>query len=272
MCRLIAISIVGNEEKKYLTSWLDNVQSYADLHIILTDGATDRTPDIIEEKIQRENASIILKKNNFSQFKINEVTLRSELWELTRLHARKGDWILIVDADEFYDEQLKLRKSMLFHLSKRYRKVTIQILDLWNNNEYRIDGHWSPILYNRIFRFQEEAFNIDTTGLHQTPAPHYVTNAKRSHTYFAKIPCLHKSYATCEAKKQKYQFYTTNAPNSFSLEHASSILGKPPILKKYTLKNRKQIIKNIQKEALLNIFLRIPMIKQKILGKFLEKK
>lgn len=221
MNRLIAISIVRNEKNRFLESWLENVQSYADLHIILDDASDDGTIEIIEQK-KNEGYKIELFKRDISEFKTKEAFIRSQLWELTKNFTHKDDWILVVDADEFYGQEFLDKKQSLLQL-ENYDVITFRLLDMWNETHYRIDGHWSPY-FNRLFRFKDEPFTFNyQDGLHHPSTPYYVLNTSKERIYQSEIPCFHKSYITEELRDTKYKFYKENVTNPFDLAHALTI-------------------------------------------------
>lgn len=110
--RLIAITIIRNEENNYLHDWLKNIAQIADYHIFLDDASDDTTPEIVARHLESHRGELHRRKT--SLFRENEPALRSELWEYTRAVARDGDWILIVDADEFYDDKIiRLKRKLL---------------------------------------------------------------------------------------------------------------------------------------------------------------
>ena len=137
--KLIVGSIVGNEKDNYLEEWLTNVKGYADLHIVIDDASTDGSNKILEA------SGAIVTRNKESLFKTDEAQLRTQLWEKIRAHAKKGDWIFIVDSDEFYDSP---KAEILANCKGEV--AAIKLCDMWSEEEYRIDGYWSPY-FHRLF-------------------------------------------------------------------------------------------------------------------------
>lgn len=73
------------------------------------------TPIWIEKQINSGLNKIELHKLEKSLFKENETQLRGILWDYTRKYANENDYILIVDADEFYDsKQMNKFKKNIF--------------------------------------------------------------------------------------------------------------------------------------------------------------
>ena len=221
MNKLIVGSIVGNEKNNYLKKWLDNVKQYADLHIIIDDASNDGTQQILEEYYN--NGNVVLNRNDYSLFKKNEPQLRNKLWQTIRQHAEDGDWIIIVDADEFYFD-LADKKQPLMKIKEDV--VAIRLLDLWNEKQYRVDGFWSPY-FHRMFRFKNEDFGVEGEGLHKSPIPKYA--CETNNVFMSDLRCHHYSYLRDEDKKTKYDFYMNNVKDVFNLQHAKSIMAKPEL-------------------------------------------
>jgi len=232
MSRIIVGSIVRNEKDRLLPQWLENVQIYCDKHIIIDDASDDGTiAELQAYAATNNNVTLIL--GNKSKFTKHESSLRSDLWERIRKVAdvKKDDWILIVDADEFYykkdsNEMIRVCNSST---KDNYDVVAIRLLDMWNRIEYRIDGYWSPY-FHRLFRYKDKPFCEEfKDGLHLPAMPQYVV--KNKNVYISNIRCQHFSYYTKELREQKYKYYMKNVKDSFNLNHAKSIMLEPELKK-----------------------------------------
>jgi hypothetical protein len=227
--KIIAISIVRNESRRYLRKWLDNVKTYAGLSIILDDASADETPQIIADNIKSGYPGILFKRET-SLFSSNEPKLRAELWEHVRRYARAGDIIWVVDADEFYFENWPLLIPFLFFALTRYHFIKVKCLDFWTKNQYRTDGLWSPKMY-RIFRFIDVPFNEITDKLHTRPFPDGIDTK----SYFSSdIQMCHYGYIDDNYKRKKYDFYKNHvnqSDNPAMYKHALSIMDVSPNLK-----------------------------------------
>lgn len=213
--RIIVGSIVGNEKNNYLEEWLKNVQSYCDLHVIIDDASNDGTKEILKKQLFKTH----IKRNEKSQFKEYETQLRNDLWEEIQKHAKPDDYILIVDADEFYDYSNEEIKSQC-----KDEVCAIRLCDMWNDKEYRTDGNWSPY-FHRLFKFKDKPFISNTLkGLHQSPLPEYAKDNKN--VYMTNLRCEHRSYIKDKDKKRKHEFYMKNSKGAFNLNHANSIISK----------------------------------------------
>lgn len=222
--RLIAITIIKNEENNYLRDWLKNIGKITDYHIFLDDASTDNTPQIITEHLKKHPGE--LHRRRTSLFRTNEPALRSELWEYTRNVAQPGDWILIVDADEFYDEHLtRIKRKLLSNKWPDAQVIKVSCLDMWNENGYRTDGFWSPQQSDvRIIRYIDTPFNPKGSALHMPPYPSSTDITKNIDI---NIPKIHLAYLRDNDKQRRYQFYTQNVSeeqDNISYKHALSIL------------------------------------------------
>lgn len=231
--RLIATTIIRNEENNYLKPWLENMANFVDYHIFLDDASDDKTPEIIQKYLDSGYQGELHRRQT-SIFRENEPKLRSELWNYTKKVAKDGDWILIVDADEFYDERLLKLKNKLFKKSfRKYGHINVSVLDMWDEYNYRCDGFWSPWHASlRIFRFIDCEFICESKSLHQKLYPEQIENTNSYHIY---LPIMHHmAYLRIKDRIRRYNFYTENVDkNSISYGHALSILDKIPKLKPY---------------------------------------
>ncbi len=231
--RLIAITIIRNEENNFLRPWLKNIGRIADYHIFLDDASDDNTPQIIAQHLKTHPGELHHRKT--SLFKQNEPALRGELWEYTRRIAHDGDWILIVDADEFYDGNLKkIKKKLLKNKFPNANVLTVSCLDMWTAREYRTDGYWSP-LYNdiRLIRYRDIPFGANSTQLHQPPYPAGIDTSKIIKIF---IPKIHLAYLRDSDRIRRYKFYTKNvSPDTdpVSFKHAQSIISRDTELTPY---------------------------------------
>lgn len=222
--RLIAITIIKNEENNYLRDWLKNIGKITDYHIFLDDASTDNTPQIITEHLKKHPGE--LHRRRTSLFRTNEPALRSELWKYTRNVAQPGDWILIVDADEFYDEHLtSIKRKLLSNKWPDAQVIKVSCLDMWNENGYRTDGFWSPKQSAiRIIKFKDIPFGPQKKLLHQPPYPIAIQTENNINAY---IPMYHLAYLQYKDRVRRYQFYTQNVSeeqDNISYKHALSIL------------------------------------------------
>lgn len=118
----VSVLIGVKNEEKYLEQCLDSVlnQTYQNFEIILIDdGSTDKTPQIIEEYSLKDN-------------RINVVTLKKSMgipWGYNESIARaRGEYFARLDGDDFWEPQ-KLEKQV----SILDRKINVGAVATWVN-------------------------------------------------------------------------------------------------------------------------------------------
>lgn len=137
MLSISACVIVKNEEKN-LPGWLKCVQNLADEYIVVDTGSTDQT-----KEIAFEGGAIVYDFpwcNDFSAAKN------------FALEKAKGDWIIFLDADEYFHPQdYKVLKQKIKHYNKN-KKVDVLMCKLDNID---VDNHNKSLgitYQSRIFR------------------------------------------------------------------------------------------------------------------------
>ncbi len=137
--------LVRNEAGRYLERVLRHASRYIDRAVILDDASEDNTVEVCREVLK--NVPLTLVSNRKPSFD-NEVVLRKQLWELAV--GTDPDWILILDADEIFEEKAPdilrslARQPDVYHYSFR-------LYDMWDENHYREDLYWNAHKYYRPF-------------------------------------------------------------------------------------------------------------------------
>ncbi len=179
------------ENLKHLLTWVDALYIY-DL------GSTDSTFDIVQE-FARHDARIIVYKREPT---IYSDGLRSVLFSHYRQHFSSGDWIVKLDADEFYPipppvfqaERLDSYESMVylqwyfFRLTKqevaRYEAGTSPLFQdrhqpiAHRRRFYKVSLHSEPRMfrYRESMRWSEECswpYNAGVIARNRIPIHHY---------------------------------------------------------------------------------------------------
>ena len=132
--KLVAVCCVKNEEK-YLPGFLNHIREYVDFVVVLDDGSTDKTLDILKKDPLVKK---IIKKEYHKTIKWNEVGNREEVInEAKRLGA---DWIICCDPDERFE--VKFLKE-LRNLIKVPALYGVRFREIWGKyDNYRVDGLW----------------------------------------------------------------------------------------------------------------------------------
>ncbi|WP_378953194.1 glycosyltransferase [Pelosinus sp. sgz500959] len=149
--RLTLAMLVHNEENRYLEKVLTQAAGYIHQAVILDDASTDNTVEVCERCLATIPHQILVNKNaNFH----NEIVLRQQLWNLAI--ETKPDWILILDADEMFEDHIV---DLMPHLLRNPNSDVyyFRLYDMWSEVQYREDIHWQAHKYERPFLVRYQA-------------------------------------------------------------------------------------------------------------------
>jgi glycosyltransferase involved in cell wall biosynthesis len=96
--KIVAVSRVRNEED-IIEPFIRHHDMLVDAHIVLDNGSTDRTADILRS-LHKEGFNIHLFRNESAIFA--ETQFNTELYEIA-VRDHGADWVVFLDADEFID-------------------------------------------------------------------------------------------------------------------------------------------------------------------------
>lgn len=139
---LILGMCVRDEADRYLDEVLIGAKKVCDELVILDDYSTDDTVGICED----HGATVYQHPMGKPCFMEMENKVREYLWRycLPR-HAKRGDWILSIDADELLQPQFQEYKDKLMN-QDAVNNYTLQIYEAWGDrSKIRIDGTWNPM-------------------------------------------------------------------------------------------------------------------------------
>ena len=143
--KLVLSMVARNEEGRYLTEALRRHREYIDAAVIIDDGSTDATADIIHERL--EGIPLYYVRNEESRF-ANEVELRKQQWDAT---ARlRPEWVLNLDADEYFEDRFSAEIASLL-ANPHAHAYLFRLYDFWNDRQYREDAYWQAHLTYRPF-------------------------------------------------------------------------------------------------------------------------
>lgn len=135
--RIILGMLVKNEADRYLRRVLESAREYIAGAVIIDDASTDNTPALCREVLEDIPLNLIV--NETSQFS-NEWALRQKLWrEVVKMDP---DWILMLDADEIFEERFKDEIQDLIK-DPTVDAIGFRIFDLWDEKHYREDHFWN---------------------------------------------------------------------------------------------------------------------------------
>ncbi|RTE01327.1 glycosyltransferase [Paenibacillus whitsoniae] len=141
--KLTLSMIIRNEENRFLRQVLEKHKAYIDEAVIIDDGSTDRSIDICKEIL--DGIPLKLVCNQESMFH-NETELRQQQWNETI--KTNPDWILILDADEIFEDRFASEVRSLIGQSD-IDLICFRLYDFWDENHYREDNYWYS---HRTFR------------------------------------------------------------------------------------------------------------------------
>ncbi|MBD3919406.1 glycosyltransferase [Paenibacillus sp. PR3] len=141
--KLVLSMVAYNEEGRYLEEALRRHREYIDAAVIIDDGSTDATADIIHEQLQ--GIPLYYVRNEQSKF-VNEIELRRQQWNATA--QLNPSWILNLDADEYFEDRFAQDVHGLL-ADPAAHTYCFRLYDFWNEHQYREDEYW---LAHRTYR------------------------------------------------------------------------------------------------------------------------
>lgn len=228
---LILGMVVRDEADRYLDEVLIKARRYVDELVILDDHSVDDTPSICED----HGATVYPYPSVESEFMTREHQVREYLWRycLPR-HARRGDWILSIDADEIVQEGFKDYKDKLMS-QESVNNFSMQIYEAWGaRDRIRIDRAWNPLgkhspVLSRWLPMVNYKFHL--LGLHSGRVP----ANQPGPLVPSGFSILHLGWADPEDIPRKYERYTSMDPDPHPLmqAHYDSILLEPTLMDWY---------------------------------------
>lgn len=166
--RILCVMQVRNEAR-YLPGCLDHLRRHVDGFIILNDGSTDQTPDIIRAEPKLLEA---LDNPATSPHTWDERINKQKLLGAARRH--QADWVLICDADERFETKflqgLHVIAGSLDQVG--FQMLTVAFCEVWGRpDRYRIDGIWGEKAATRLIRLPEHISFSGTRQLHDSWIP-----------------------------------------------------------------------------------------------------
>lgn len=222
--RLTAMMQVRNESGRHLERVLEELSGFVDDIVIVDDGSTDGTARLCNS-FAKVSKLVTLESSLFSR----EWVLRQTLWDLAV--STGPDWLLSVDADEFYEEEAKREMRRLIDQDV-YDWVAFRLYDFWGGTtHYREDEHWNlHMKHTRTLVRYLPHFHYFTPRM-----DHHVPRLPLSYAvlpgFLAELRVKHYGWAVPpEELRQKYERYLELDPEGRwgSLEQYRSILDENP--------------------------------------------
>lgn len=227
--KISACVIVKNEEKN-ITQWLNNMQQIADEIIVVDTGSTDNTLNILE------NAGITPYHftwcNDFSAAKNYAI------------QQATGDWIVFLDADEYFDASSvqRFRTEMTrYHVNKKIGAIMCQLINIDVDNKNKIID---TMIQVRIFRNNKDIYYKNTVHEQLVTKPgKYIMqkcfNFTIMHTGYSSTIVRQKAERNLPILKQKEKIAVTKKDKGESylfLMDAYNCLGNYDKVREYAQK------------------------------------
>ncbi|WP_225446113.1 glycosyltransferase [Paenibacillus rhizovicinus] len=224
--KLTAMLQVRNEAGRYLEAALAELSGFVDEIVIVDDASEDATADICRSfpKVVR---LVQLPTPLFGQ----EGRLRQLLWQ-TAVQT-EPDWLLSIDADEFFERKAKTQIRALIN-QDRYDWVSFRMYDFWGSLAYyREDELWQ--LHKRhtmmLVRYLPLYSYVYPDWNHHVPRLPLTCSALPG--FQSELRVKHYGWAGGETERRaKYERYKTIDPDGKwgSLAQYESILDPSPAL------------------------------------------
>lgn len=143
--RITLAMLVRNEAGRYLERVLENAALYIDSAVILDDASEDDTVEVCRRVLGSIPLTLVSNKEPCFN---NEIVLRKQLWEMAV--GTGPDWILILDADEVFEDSAP---GVLRELAQRpgIYYYSFRLYDMWDEHLYREDAYWCAHKWYRPF-------------------------------------------------------------------------------------------------------------------------
>lgn len=232
---LTAAMIVKDEEQR-LEDSLSHILAFADQIVILDDGSTDNTEQMIKDLIAENPGRIFYHRNEESMFWDAENDLREQLWQEI-LPQYSQDWVMAIDMDEEIDKRfVDLKQDML--TQENVNGYTFQFWEFWNDKEHvRIDRNWNPGQKQipLLIRWLPQVnYQWSVMTLHGGRVPLNIPEP----IIPSGLHIKHYGWSISDAKiRRKYKMYMERDPNPHPqmLQHYHSIVYGPRVLIRWYL-------------------------------------
>lgn len=217
---LIANMVVRNEADRYLIPVLEDLITYVDTIVITDDQSTDATVKIASEYTD------CLYQTDEPLFCTNEAALRQQSFDNLANHAKEGDWILAIDADEIVWSTERSLHHLILTASKDV--MGLEFVNMWNPTQYRTDKFWKPMTCTKLFRYRKGGM-IRDQKLACGSEPTYVGEEVKRGRWHSNVglKIQHWGYARDEDKIAKYNRYMEiDGGRYHSGQHLRSIMDK----------------------------------------------
>lgn len=215
--------VVGpGEADRFLEPVLDRALMWADVLHVTLDARVG----------EKEQAAVSHRADAWERIDLSwedhEGRFRMEAWKmLEKTDIGPGDYVVCLDADEVIVDHPMVRPAALEFPGYR---IPFRFHEMWSEDHYRTDGHWSPYQASIMFPYVANGYFKDRA-----------LACGREPTYVWLLPeakvvgdILHYGYSRPEDRRQKYERYMRLDGGRFhARSHLDSILADRPSLMKW---------------------------------------
>ena len=211
--RILTMLRIKNEER-WIETCLASLLDVVDGIVILDDGSTDRTPQIVRTFPK------VLRYEYVTNPTVDEVRDKNLLLSWTLKF--NPDWILALDGDEELGPLSRdvIRKE-IFRVTRHnpeFVALSFRFIYFWNDTEtYRIDGEYADVWHPRLFT----TWNQDISSLRFNSAGHgagfhcgSIPGGLIGRVKKAGVVVKHYGYVDPEVRAKKYEYYRRNDPEA----------------------------------------------------------
>lgn len=227
--RVLLNMVIRDELDRYLQAMVLHHRPLVDQIFIYDDRSRDLDRGILKswgvDHIRVRNAER-------PSFLDDERDFREDGWNLfvEACQPREGDWILGLDADEFWVEISPRAVARAADITG-YQSVELPIPEIWKMEPLaeRTDGFWGGITGLRMTKYLPHDQRFPWGGMGCGVFPAYAHQGKRWNALLSPGGrILHFGYAHPQDRKEKFERYMTNANNHAST-HVQSIMEMPSL-------------------------------------------
>lgn len=216
--------VIKDETERYLQSCILHHRPLVDGIFIFDDQSRDLDRGMLKSWGVDH---IRVRDRSCPTFTEDESLFREEGWNLFAgaFDLKEGDWVLGLDADEFYvgiPPRALARAGTLMD----YQSIEFMIPEIFNLEpmQERTDGYWGAITGVRMTQYRPHDQRFPWGGMGCGVFPAYAHQGRKwSHLLEHGAEILHFGYADEADRKEKYVRYTQNQNNHAS-RHIQSIM------------------------------------------------
>lgn len=233
--RLFGLMVTKNESHRYLEAATQSALSYLDGLLVFDDNSIDQTCEIAN----KNGATVIVKPEKTPDFLEHEGAFRQASLDALQnsFGLQKGDWIFVIDADEFIVSNVpNIRQAIEAEVriaQKQYAwSIILERKEVWAVNSegrfmVRVDGRWGGMRCTRLFRWRPNG-KIQQKSMGCGNEPTYI-NEFPMH-YARSFEMLHLGYLDKQDAAEKYERYNKLLHHGHDDSHIQSILGEAELM------------------------------------------